>query len=178
MPNWCHNIIEISGPIEELNLFERTMHKFNNFSGMYDDFCLNQTVPIPKKLYQKENIDSKEIEDWIYANWGCRDVFNVEININNYGETGLIIANCCSSWGPPEKWPGHMIKKFQLLSVKIHYYESGGCVYGTIEANKENTKKVKHIIGENEYDKDGKILENSKFAEFIRNHELSIDYSY
>jgi len=107
MPNWCENILEISGPAEDIK-------RFKEFAGSEENECLdaNKFIPYPEEYKKQDEIvrNMREKEDALREmadynkmdsyqqryfdfknprnSWNMKDGYNsggYEWNINNWG---------------------------------------------------------------------------------------------
>lgn len=69
MPVFCHNILFVSGDLESLNKLKQKAEGVDFWDHRnYNDFNLNNFLPVPKDLK-----DERSIRQWQIANWGCRE---------------------------------------------------------------------------------------------------------
>ena len=127
MPNWCSDVITLSG--EGLEKFRKTLHSKNE-DGKMIEFSFRQIVPRPKE--QDENW-----YEWNLNNWGTKwDVNGVDIE----DKGDAIIIHTETAWSPPFAWALRVSRRIPDLTIIIKYRESGNELCGTYTAlnGKEN----------------------------------------
>jgi hypothetical protein len=132
MPNWCDNIVSITGPTEKLQLLYQDIHK-------EDSGLLNALVPQPENVF-RGSLGQKEREmceengipnwyDWNRSNWGTKwDVnhrdLHVEITDHDDG-TSNIECSFFTAWGPPETAFETYCSKNLDVGCELSYFEPG-----------------------------------------------------
>jgi hypothetical protein len=122
MPNWCENVVTITGNLDNLTRFKNTMNTPDE-EGKVVEFSFYQTIPRPK-------IEDKYWYNWNWENWGCKwDVGDSEIK---WGENEVTI--CFETpWDPPGPWAKTVARLFDLKIV-IEFEDPGWPFTGEIVA--------------------------------------------
>jgi hypothetical protein len=130
MPNYCHNVLTISGQKEIVDLFTE-LNKTNERV-----LSFNQLVPMPENIF-KGNLGQKEHElygknnwyDWSTANWGTKwEPIEVEGNweITVDDDTATASLQFITAWAPPVAWFQKASEQYQdSLDFTLGYYEEG-----------------------------------------------------
>lgn len=129
MPNWCNNIILISG--EE-----------SNMKPIYDFFVEADKTPnedhwvMSTFIPEDEDFEQiKESGDFILSPYvtfyGCKWDFQVNECNSDYTPT-LITLNPSTAWSPPVGFCERLSKKYGV-NVSVEYYESGNDMAGRFE---------------------------------------------
>ena len=135
MPNYCYNIIEISGDEDEINKMVELIE------GEETEFDFNKVLPYPEKyamLDKKCNemrdnkVDLKNIPtdgfnsggyEWCISNWGTK--WNaIEAVVSALGDVAEISFD--TAWSPSLELTKALSELFPTLDFK-HSYEEGGC---------------------------------------------------
>lgn len=123
MPNWCNNILEVSGK-------EKIVRNFEKFAqvGKGSPFSLESLVPIPKTLNENEGYT------WRMENWGCKWDVNPVTLCRDYTSPLDIIYQISyvfdSPWSPPIPAVVTVSEKFPELNFKLEYTELGTNLLG------------------------------------------------
>ena len=122
MPNWCNNIIKISG--EESDM-KPIYDFFVRAEGLPDEELNVMSYLVP----EDEEFESiKESGDFLLSPystfWGCKWDFQVNECNGDYTPTTITISPC-SAWSPPLPFCQKLSEKYKV-DVEITYYE-GGC---------------------------------------------------
>lgn len=138
MPNWCQNILTISGPTEDVNRFiEAAKSPVDN-----TDLSLGRLMPIPE---DQEN----NWYDWCISNWGTKWDVDAVITHDHiyadkhipYGTRKSVTYRFSSAWSPPVELFSTLINRddsiFENLYVHLAYAESGMCFVGVAEGDAE-----------------------------------------
>ena len=135
MPNFCENVVLISGNEGDIKkIFDAKM-------------CFNKLRPCPPCLTtdnEKETVEKLLV--WQSFNWGTKwDIVdeNGELINGNKIEldtNGGIKAELLTAWSPPVNLFEYLTTQMKDLHVVIHYWEPGCEVLGTADIRKGNTE--------------------------------------
>ena len=137
MPNWCQNLMIVSGSEDEISKFEE--------SNKTDESPLTFSAAVPRPASEEENW-----YDWNCENWGTKwDACNVGVN-HDY-EQGWVrdeedIAISYSfetAWSPPAEWFGRMSAQWPDLKFILNYVELG-CDFSGQLVSKKGAEVAKH----------------------------------
>lgn len=138
MPNWCTNILTVSGPADSLDKF------FQTVTAGKEGLDFNTTVPMPpgleKDLYNLPEEEQKRIKaenlkkygsedwyNWCVNNWGVK--WNAsEVSDREDVEGGQRLT-FSTPWGPPVYWMLTTSKIFPDLTFS-EYFDDGSGGYG------------------------------------------------
>lgn len=197
MPNWCCNVLNVSGPEAEMIKFA---DKFENKM-----FSLNAHHPLPKQLEGVHEgyttIDGKEVtrwrsEDgvdvpmdvenllketghsgwysWCCANWGTKwDVRgdDIEVVLNSQeGESSMHIT-FDTAWSPPVEWVEKVSADYPELLFELCYAEGGMGFWGVVEY------KAGDVLSQGEHTGmgtwvDDEYVNSPAFEQFMEEHGL------
>jgi hypothetical protein len=138
MPNWCHNILTVSGNVEEVDKF------ISENQGRLDEgefLLFSKAVPEPK--YEGyEDGSNRQTEkglptwyDWRVDNWGTKWEPNIgqdaEIESLNGNGQQIKVATYKfdTAWGPAEAWFSKVIEQYKEVKFCLVYGEPG-CDFG------------------------------------------------
>lgn len=163
MPNWCHNVLTVTGPEEALGRFHDAHTKRGDDGETV--FTFEGSLPRPKALRGIQSgsctIDGERVKNWV-----VRDGKNVAIQERTlafltarYGATNLYdwsvkhwgtkwdagesgfeaspggrLYTFETAWGPPGEWAQKASELFPELRLTIEYEEPGMCFAGTYVA--------------------------------------------
>ena len=146
MPNWCQNVLSITGPEKDLREFKEKSPNSN--------FCLQTYLPMPKELKgTTAPLDKPNWYDWALANWGTKwDIGDgntigtkMEItglqwwkrNTNTTWNTNEYLIRVCfdSAWCPPSEGIQTISNDYPSLNFTLKYAE-GGVGFAGIEVFK------------------------------------------
>ena len=129
MPNWCSNVITLSG--EGLEKFRKTLHSKNE-EGKMIEFSFRQIVPRPKE-------EDENWYEWNLRNWGTKWDVN-EVDIEDKGDS--IIIHNETAWSPPLPWGLRVSRRIPDLEIVIKYREPGVGLCGTYTALNGREKNI------------------------------------
>lgn len=150
MPNWCSNILIVSGEKKDLKAFEEYIK---------DDECkfsFNKIKPVPKELNNTPSPAPKEVakknrkkygyEDWYHFcidEWGTKWAIDPDtLKIKKFS------TNLCytfqTAWTPPLQIYSILAKKFTELKFLYQYYEPGCRLAGDGVLDNNNYKPVQN----------------------------------
>ena len=110
MPNWCNNLIRISGPRADVQRLA------NLLNGTEEPF----SVIFPRPASEDENW-----YDWNIANWGTKwdaNDFNMSVSDSD------IHMHFSTAWSPSEGVTRRMSQRFPTLHIE-HLYEEPGMAF-------------------------------------------------
>lgn len=150
MPNWCENSITITGPTEDIEKFKiqakRSEGEISSPSYFSTDFSLNNFLPTPKKLLEKDTTNNVETlikapnnpknDDWYswrVRNWGTKWDWEMKITdeIEKGDKTALVMLGV-SAWGPPIEGMQAIAHMFPTLTFSLSFDEPGMCFHGEL----------------------------------------------
>lgn len=107
MPNWCENMLEVSGSQKEISLFKNYLKQGKNEL----DFMM--ILPPPNNEWNY---------DWCVDNWGTK--WEPE-DINAGWNPELAVFDFWTAWGPPVGIWAELARKFPNLVFEARYCEGG-----------------------------------------------------
>ena len=151
MPNWCSNVITLSG--NGLEMFRKTLHSLDE-EGKIVEFSFRQIVPRPKE--QDENW-----YEWNLRNWGTKwDADGVDIE----DKGGSIVIHIETAWSPPFAWALRASRRIQDLTIVLKYREPGQGFCGTYTAlNGRETNIEEEFIDSYEGEDDDEDILDPQF---------------
>ena len=159
MPNWCWNLLQVTGNRAGLAEFKKkaktkeVRDDKGELSSIGSDLSLNNFVPMPKELnidrgyfgddklkqsevdrIGKENLKkfgAKDWYDWHVQNWGTK--WDVEATLQS--KSGDMLEYWFdSAWAPPVQWLVSVSEQYPKLKFELEYDEPGMCFSGTATA--------------------------------------------
>lgn len=148
MCNWCSNELTIIGDKKQLSqLVKKAKVKT---AKKKTDFSIDKFIPCPKELLKQESPNrneekSKELiskygaEDWYgwrLKNWGIK--WDVEASggfTNDNKNSGEVVYDFDSPWGPPNESITEISKLYPKLGFSLKYNESGMAFAGIFEVS-------------------------------------------
>ena len=115
MPNWCHNVITITGSEQMMTKFYQTFAE-----GEKHVLSFQKTIPV----------ESQAVETQTMA-WGTKwDLRSDDEDIEILEETkNKYVVRCNTAWAPPMNWAKAASSKYHI-DIKIAYVEGGIGYYG------------------------------------------------
>lgn len=118
MPNWCENIVTVTGPAETLKTFvEFVKGKNDNDSPL--SFSFESVLPTPPNLLN-EGWYEWRLENW-GTKWDLSDMDEEEI----IPEDGYCRWSFYTAWGPADGICTILRDKFPDLHISWFYHEPG-----------------------------------------------------
>lgn len=119
MSNWCHNLIIISGPEENMESF---------YEDIQNGFSLNKTFTC------SDNLDAR-MNAW-GTKWDVNDTPSSEDHQRQYYEvkdktTTRYVLEFDTAWTPPSNWARGVAIKYGLR-VTVEFEEPGCNLYGEV----------------------------------------------
>lgn len=145
MPNWCENVITLSGTgLEE---FRKTLNRVDE-DGKMAEFSFRQIVPRPKE--QDENW-----YEWNIANWGTKwDVNDTDVEY----KADSIVIHVETAWSPPFQWAKRASRRIADLNIVIKYREPGMQFCGTYTALNGRAENIEEeFISSYDYEEEDDI---------------------
>lgn len=117
MPNWCTNILEITGPEDSIDQFIA--------ASTTDGETLSFALLVPEPPQVSANVDTSRLLDWrIDHGWGTKwDVGEGECDL--LLEPGLAVWSFSTAWGPPLRWLENVAPQWEALEFRLGYDEPG-----------------------------------------------------
>ena len=122
MPNWIHNFIRITGPVEKMkDLWNKSLSGHHMLSVM----CL-----VPGDI-QPEHLDS-----WFIENWSTkRDLEDPELSLIYVGKgESIIVGRFLSAWSPPVNCFKTFADRNPDYDIDLSFYCDGNLIGGTWDA--------------------------------------------
>lgn len=140
MPNYCNNLLEVSGDTTELKAFlsKGINEEYIEWSKSTDMvWRMSYYYSMPTELEGTDAppiIASPEIikkyghdnwYSWRVANWGTK--WDCTADSDSYNTDNETYFNCefDSAWSPPCEWLAHVIKAYPNLEFKMYFMETG-----------------------------------------------------
>lgn len=147
MPNWCTNVLTVSGPEKDRTRFqEETTGKLAIYSDETDDvknniLCFNALYPVPEDVIKGGY--SEVGYHWQIDHWGCKwDLLEENIYVAHEGRILRYIFD--TAWSPPVGWLRHVAKLFPTLTFTMGYEEPGMCFSGKCKLKGEQDLGCEH----------------------------------
>lgn len=127
MPNWCHNKLTLTGPLDEVrDLWVRAQTADPGSGG----FGLLQVLR-PEPAYGEGEI----WWEWRVENWGTKwDVSGDDLELVEAGSTAAITGEFVSAWSPPTEALHAYAHSHGECRVTLTYHEPEMCFVGAFEA--------------------------------------------
>jgi len=134
MPNWCQNILTVSGPVEAVNGFVEAVKTDDS------PLSLSTLYPLPDAVEKGEIIQgnngiriatmSNAEYNWHVKHWGTKwDVCDVTSHESIGDGTKTVTYRFESAWSPPVEWLEHVVMNndglVNGLSFTLAYCEAG-----------------------------------------------------
>jgi hypothetical protein len=141
MPNWCENILTVSGPTEEVDRFIK-----DNLGEDSESLAFSKAVPEPTYEGYNGSSHDKTLSGlptwyhWRIANWGTKWEPDTDLDIERKtnvvdGENFLTATYYFSTaWGPGDVWFEKVVGKYPKLRFSYVYGEPGNNFGGVIVA--------------------------------------------
>lgn len=144
MPNWCENILKVTGPAEDrrrlTQLWTDGQGVFNRILPTPDPFTVQDLAELHRELerswhfpgvLERLNADNA----WYYWNnihWGTKwDVGGSSTNTMTVEEQeDMTTIDFLTAWGPPEPVIKAMSALYPSLVFNLAYFEGGMCFAG------------------------------------------------
>ena len=122
MPNWCENIVRVTGPVERVAEFVEFV-KGRTHDDIPSSFCFNKIIPVDPILYE-----TNAWHDFCTTHWGTKwepsgESFFITTDTvpdDGYAEWGFYTA-----WNPPEGIFEALRSKFSDIDISWFYHEPG-----------------------------------------------------
>jgi hypothetical protein len=134
MPNWCQNILTVSGPVEDVNGFVEAVKTDDS------PLSLSTLYPLPDDVEKGEIIQgnngiriatmSNAEYNWHVKHWGTKwDVCEVTSHESIGDGVKTVTYRFESAWSPPVEWLEHVVMDnddlMNGLSFTLAYCEAG-----------------------------------------------------
>lgn len=125
MPNWCQNIIMVSGNEQDIKTILDAKMSFNAF------------LPCPN-FSESEDLTGAEAVDWQKYNWGTKwdiveDGVLIDGNVIELDENGQIKADVMTARSAPIPFFEHLTSIMEDLEVTMHFWEPGCELLGSVQ---------------------------------------------
>lgn len=135
MPNWCENILTITGPQETLSRFRKENRGKAN-GREESELLFSKVAPIPDSLaetvspHRKRSLDETLLAlvgkrqpldwfEWCVSNWGTKWEPNCQPDVEE--SDGELVYNLDTAWSPPLPWMEKASKQYPDLEFSIKY---------------------------------------------------------
>lgn len=127
MPNWCDNILEITGPEAEIKRFRSEVRGQN-------DFDFENILPTPSEMADSGSLTGGGMPDWYdwrtsLAGWGTK--WEVDLNREEELPDGFR-WEFHSAWSPPEGILAQLGAMYPSLRFSLVYAEGGSFFAGSL----------------------------------------------
>ena len=141
MPNWCNNVLTITGPKNVLEEIAATGLCLDKIVPCPDDLRgMEKIHPVPKDqawkvptLMQKYGVATEF--DWHVSRWGTKwDIGPMNIEVEEFNGTYEISVGFDSAWTPPVAAMTALFEKYkdQGLFLHLEYFEPGVSFLGVL----------------------------------------------
>ena len=137
MPNYCDNILTVSGPVKDVDRFIEMAKGRDSVAEL--TLSLDSLYPIP---------DDKRAEgwyDWCVEHWGTKwDLWDVDVDVTTHvnGEDKSVVYCFISAWSPPDRAFSHLLNGeepgYENLHFHLAFSESGMGFIGVGEGSVED----------------------------------------
>lgn len=138
MPNWCMNILYITGAESDVARFlennkgERACYGSTDGQKQSEKrvypFLFHSHVPVPQKILDRGYTDAGY--HWQIKNWGTMWDLDEDVDIINSGQEAQITFE--TAWAPPDEWLEKVAPMYPELKFRLTYFEPGmvfaGCL--------------------------------------------------
>jgi Ferredoxin-like domain in Api92-like protein len=176
MPNWCNNVVKISGDIKILKKLEKCQFDFDTIYPMPTDLDIvagrigAEDSNEHKALIKKENANLKKYGyknwyDWCNAEWGTKwpasEVETTWLSNKSTKDMGTVCFTYMTAWGPGLGILSKLKENYPDLNIISQYYEPGIGFAGLWENNEDTCYDIGNFGPKHEFwnSKDGKILD-------------------
>ena len=127
MPNWCDNILEISGPEAEITRFRK-----ETFGD--GEFDFEMILPTPPEMAGSSSSSGGVMPDWFdwrtsASGWGTKWCVDID---GEEKKDGGIVWHFDSAWSPPEGIIFQLGAMYPALRFSLCYAESGSYFAGSL----------------------------------------------
>lgn len=135
MPNWCRNILDITGPVDEVARFKREaigVSPWNKNDPTEEPNPLNfhNLVPIPPEVLRAGYTNSGY--DWECEHWGCKwGACKAYIHAESPGAVSYWFE---TPWCPPFQFLETVSDLFSRLRFELVYFEEMNHYHGAAVA--------------------------------------------
>lgn len=131
MPNYCANILTVSGPVKDVDRF------IEMAKGEDHALSLDALYPIP------DDKRSDDWYDWCVSHWGTKwDLWDVEVTTHVNGDSKSVVYRFDSAWSPPDRVFDHALNGgepgYENLYFHLAFAESGMGFIGVGEGSVED----------------------------------------
>ena len=125
MPNWCENILEVTGPPAEVKRFRRETRG-------QDELDFETILPTPPEMLNTtSNTGMPEWYNWRTSSAGWGTKWGVDIDGLDEAE-GEVVYRFESAWSPPEAIVFQLGAMYPALRFSLVYAEGGNCFAGSL----------------------------------------------
>jgi hypothetical protein len=126
MPNWCENVLKVSGPLKEISRFKKKVRGRGPGAKKGEPvkpLSFHSIIPRP------ESDEGTDLVSWSCNHWGTKwDACDVSLVTANQTQLEYQFE---TAWSPPEEWVKTVGPKFPKLSFRLWYAE-GGMSFGGV----------------------------------------------
>lgn len=119
MPNWIHNFVRITGPVDKM---KDLWHKSQSGHHLLSAMC-----PVP------DDIKPEQLDSWFTDNWSTkRDLEDPELSLIYIGKReSMIVGRFLSAWRPPVNCFKTFIDRNPGYDIDLSFYCDGNLFGGT-----------------------------------------------
>ena len=154
MPNWCENVVTVSGEKKELNSFKRFVKGTctistecirqppnANEAGNWETVTLKtpKTVKTPFSFKSILPYADKWDYDWCVENWGVKWDLDNETRVDE--DDGYVEYCFDTAWGPPYGIHQTLVTLYPKLHITWFYHEPMMEVAGYLEGESQTLAK-------------------------------------
>lgn len=119
-PNWCHNVLDITGPKDQIALFKEILTEFGRYP--IDDEPVKMTFAISAFFPTPKNVGDGWYA-WRCANWGTK--WDVADSYLFKDEETVLGYDFDTAWGPPLAAIAVISTQYPKLHFEVNYTEQG-----------------------------------------------------
>lgn len=181
MPNWCYNCIEIHGPANSRDRFDRFLesesrNRSSNLDGVFASFSpLCAFIPMPD--YYKANVGFNDGGyEWCLENWGTKwseNDFEIERTVDYH------FLSFDTAWSPPNQGYEKISSFFDDLTF-CHIWSEGGMGFAgyAVYRNGDTISTTDVDIPEVNWDEDDSGDAYSKVLSDIHIHLMKLAHRF
>lgn len=129
MPNWCENLLNVSGLTKDIEGFLEVLRGADP-----DSYDPNARLQF-QKLYPLPKEEKDNWYDWCVNHWGTKWDIDPQEPVSQWeGDNfSTVYYDFVTAWAPPIEFIKKIASDFPELTFKISYYESGMAFAGYYE---------------------------------------------
>ena len=152
MPNWCENVVTVSGEKKELDSFKRFVKGTCTIDSEYKattkndektwekvEYSTPKTVKIPFSFRSILPYADKWDYNWCVDNWGVKWDLDNETRVDE--DDGYVEYSFDTAWGPPYGIHQILVTLYPKLHITWFYHEPMMEVAGYLEGESQTLAK-------------------------------------